>query len=469
MTGHGERVSALDASLLALDGADGLLQAGFSATFTAPTGARRPGVRVLRARIQERAHLVPRCRQRLVAPPLGRLGQPRWADDPDFRVADHVVGLAPFDAVVPMDAFARLRDEVLAQPLPPDRPLWQIDVVPRLEGGRVGIIGRLHHAMTGGDAARIVSTLLLDGEGPDPEAARPRAWRPAPGPPAWRWAADPVLDAARAAGRLALSGARAGTRPRRTLLDGAQAVGRMASAVLEDAVVRAPSSSLNRPTGPRRTLAGCRLPAEPLRAVADAHAVTLDDVVLALVTGALRTLAEDDGLAPRRLRALLPAAGSDGSGPTAVWLPLHLEDPADRLLDLAGQRRSACALGRSEAHRAVVSALAAVPRPARDVVVRAATSPAAFNLVVTVLRAPARPPRLFDLALEELVPAGPVAAGHALAVAAVVAGDVVHLGLHADPEGLPGAARPAELLAAEARALRHDLADLAEVVPIRPA
>jgi diacylglycerol O-acyltransferase / wax synthase len=174
--GHGERLSPVDASFLQLESTCAHMHVAWSAIFTPPAaGTRAPSIDEIRARVTARLGWVPRCRQRLLAAPLG-IGAPRWVDDADFDVAAHVVALTdPADPVGPK-RFAALRDALLSQPLDRSRPLWQLAFVPRLSDGRLAVVGRVHHAMADGAAALQIALLTLDIDGHD-DAGSPAPWQ----------------------------------------------------------------------------------------------------------------------------------------------------------------------------------------------------------------------------------------------------------------------------------------------------
>src|SRR5436305_5755682 len=174
-----ERLSAQDARLLSLEGST---IAGHTCKVVIAERPRRDGdlVDALRASVAARAERTPRARQRLVPTPLG-LAPPAWADDPDFDVARHV---AAVPAAGPVDD-ARLREliaERFAVRLPRDRPLWRIDVIEELEGGRVAYLVFSHHALADGTAALRLGAALVWDEEPDPRAPAPAAWRAMPAP-----------------------------------------------------------------------------------------------------------------------------------------------------------------------------------------------------------------------------------------------------------------------------------------------
>src|SRR5258707_8750766 len=135
------------------------------------------------------------------------MGDPFWADDPDLRVAAHVEGYTAPDEAMDIASFSALTDALLSDPLDRRRPLWHLVLVPRLEDGRVGLIGRFHHALVDGTSAMELGLVLFDSaDAPPPEAAE-EDWAPSPLPGPARLVAG--------AGRGQGAPARRGTRPRR--------------------------------------------------------------------------------------------------------------------------------------------------------------------------------------------------------------------------------------------------------------
>jgi WS/DGAT/MGAT family acyltransferase len=133
--------------------------------------------------IEERIHLLPPYRRRLVEVPFG-LDHPYWIEDPDFDLDFHVrhMGLpAPGDARQLAEQVSR----IVARPLDRTRPLWELYVIEGLEGGYVAQLTKIHHcAIDGVSGAELLTTLLdLTPEPRKVEAPR-RAWRPEPVPTA---------------------------------------------------------------------------------------------------------------------------------------------------------------------------------------------------------------------------------------------------------------------------------------------
>lgn len=461
--GHGQRLSPIDSSFLRIETDRALMHIGWSAVFSVPAGGDRPSLDALRRRAAGRLHWVPRCRQRLAPSPLGPLGEPRWVDDERFDIAHHVVDLTGPGHAVSQESFARLRDGVLSEPLDRSRPLWQIVLVPRLEDGRVGVIGRVHHAMADGTAALVVATLLLDSDtAAEDDAADAAAWVPRPAPGVARWAADPLLDGTRLAGSALSHAVRAVRHPRASARDGLEGLTRVARALHEDVLPPAAAdSSLNGANGPRRTLVGCRLPLEDMRR-ARTDGVTTNDVALALAAGALRRLALEHDEEPTPLKAMIPvsvrrphefAELGNRISQVMVWLPLDEASPRARLAHIRAQTLHFKHTHRPEGHRTILSGLGLLQGAARDVVLRAVAAPRSYNVVVSNVRGPSTPLHLFGARLDELYPVVPIGYDHALAIGMVSHAGHLHLGLHADPDVLPQVTRLPELLARELRAL----------------
>lgn len=237
---------------------------------------------------------------------------------------------------------------------------------------------------------------------------------------------------------------------------------RVALAVREDMLTRAPDSALNGGLGATRTLLGYRAPLGELRAARPQEGGTLNDVGLAVLAGALRGLALEQGEPARPLKAMIPvdvrqAHEHAGLGNrlslAAVWLPLHLTSAAARLAWVGAQTKRFKREGRPAGTQAVLSGAGLVPQPVRGAIVRAGASRQAFNLTVSNLSGPPQPLYMLGARLEEVYPVIPIAEGHRLSVGMLSYCDHLHFGLSADPHALPQVARLPDLLDGEVRAL----------------
>lgn len=471
--GHGERLSAIDASFLQLESGSAHMHVAWSSILAPREDAPRPCVEALRERVGARLEWVPRCRQRLLSAPLG-LGEPRWVDDPDFDVAQHVVQLGGADEPISLASFAAIRDTLLSTPLDRDRPLWQIALIPRLSDGRAAVVGRVHHAMADGAAALQVGMLMLDVD--DSPDAPPAPWHAAPQPGPLQRALDEIVHGAERTSRAARDVARACEHPRTAARGALRDVGRMAQALAEDLLPSAPASPLNGPLGPRRTLVQHRVSLEQLGEITRAIPATRNDAGLAAVAGALRALALEQGVPAEPLKALVPVNvrraheyGTLGNrvSMTSVWLPLHLTTPGARLDDVHEQTARFKRSARSEGAQAVMSSLSLLPSALRAPVLRA-VAPGRFNLTISSVPGPRSALFVQGAPLEELYPVIPMAEEQTLSIGMLAYNGHLHFGLYSDPDALPQATRLAELIDDELRALlraRRPRAPLPVVAP----
>src|SRR5690349_10559499 len=171
------RLSALDASFLRMESSEVHMHVGWSAVFDPAPGRDRPTLAALRTRVAGRLDDVEWCRWRLQRAPLG-LSEPRWVRDDEFDLEAHVRGLSrPAEAVGPA-RFDELRDAVLSEPLDLSKAPWEICLVPRLEDGRVGMVGKIHHSLVDGMAALQVVSLFVDEPEQGNDVAAPSENRP---------------------------------------------------------------------------------------------------------------------------------------------------------------------------------------------------------------------------------------------------------------------------------------------------
>src|SRR3954449_6717727 len=168
-----QQLTGLDAAFLAMETPSVYGHVGSMCVLDPSTAAEPLTLERLTTLVQERLHLVPPFRRRLVPVPLG-LDQPYWIEDPDFDLEFHVRELAlpaPGDDRQLADQVARL----VALPLDRARPLWELYVIHGLRGGRTALLTKLHHAAVDGMSGAEILSVLLD---PSPEG---RDVVPAPG------------------------------------------------------------------------------------------------------------------------------------------------------------------------------------------------------------------------------------------------------------------------------------------------
>jgi diacylglycerol O-acyltransferase / wax synthase len=429
-----ERLSALDASFLAVEGPSAHMHVGWAATFTPPDDEPRPGFDTLFAHIAGRLGRAPRYRQRIAPDALG-LNAPLWIDAEDFDPREHIHHSAA-------ERLEDLADAVLSEPLERDRPLWELWLAPELEDGRIGLVGKAHHCMVDGLAAVELGSLLLDTE-PEPCAPDHDEWLPAPAPNALELLARGAWDRTRE--QLGLLRAPLELARAPLALPG---LGLRTARALADAVLPiAPPSAFNVPGSPERHLATARRSLDELRTIRHAYGVTVNDVVLAAVAGALRRHAERRGERPRDLKAMVPVnvrddeSGTFGNRITFMFveLPASSADPLDRLHRVSYSTRSRKEAGVPEDADMAMQALAHAPRTLQKAAAHALASPRVYNLVVSNIPGPRIPMFLMGCRLREAYPVVPLSARHAVSIGMTTIGDQACFGLYADAETLPDA------------------------------
>ncbi len=433
-----DRLTALDASFLELESRSAHMHVGWVALFGTPRGRSTPSFDELRAHIAGRMVRAPRYRQKLAEVPLG-VNDPVWVDDDKFDVARHV-------RRSPIPDIDQLADEVMSTQLDRDRPLWELWIADRLPDGRIGVVGKAHHAMVDGLAAVELASLFLDPT-PDPPASERDGWLPATPPTGAKLLLDGLIDRAAEVAELVrwpLGLARNPTR-----LIGLPGEGLRSARALADSLRSAtPGTGLNEPISPRRHLARSRRPMADLRRIKDSFDATVNDVVLAVASGGVRTFFERRGQTPVKLKAMVPVSVRNGDGLgqlgnqisfVYVDLPCDEPDPLARLVDVKeeiGKRKSS---GEPEAADRVLRALGYAPRSVQRGLSHLAASPRAFNLVVSNIPGPREPLYMLGCELEESYPVVPIADGHALAIGFTTLKDDAFFGVYADRESLPDA------------------------------
>lgn len=457
-----ERLSSLDGSFLRVETENAHMHVAWCALLEPKEGVSPLRVEDLRRSVEARLELTPRFRRRLRSAPPG-MGEPFWVDDEAFDIDRQVTLLCDPDDRPDARRLAALCDRALSEPLDRARPLWKVYLAPRLSDGRSALVAKIHHALVDGKSAVEVALLLFDVT-PDAEPTPAVDWRPESEPGTVRLAlgaltggAADSLRAARGAARIAGSPRAGGTR----IYD---SVRRAALTVGEDLMRPAPASYLNVPIGPKRTLVCYRAPLERVLAVKRAAGTTVNDVCLAMVTGALRESALARGQSPRSLKAMVPVSVRTENERTDlgnrislafVDLPVHLSTPGARLAEVHRATTAFKTSGRPEGAETVFGALGALPDVFRTAAARMVGSARVYNLTVSNIPGPRFPLYVLGARLLEAYPVVPLAEDHALSVGIFGYRDHLHFGLYADPEALPDVAALPEALSASLLALER--------------
>ena len=464
------RLRPLDGSFLRVETPNAHMHVGWSAVFEPHPGRPRPNSIALRESVLARLHLVPRFRQRLGFP-LPGFGEPFWIDDAGFDIEHHVVSLTDEDQPVSFDTFRALTNAALSVPLDRKRPLWQVLLVPCLENGRVGMVAKLHHAMVDGLAAVDLALLLFDSDPDAGQMASLEEWSPAPAPGRLELAMEAAAGHTADLARMARGAAGFALSPRRQMGKVTETLSKVSATVREDILRMAPDSSVNVPIGPQRALVRYRADLDEVRRAArrprpadetGGH-VTINDVYLAAMAGALRTLALRRGEEPQPLKVMVPVSlraadehGGEGGNRIAfafIELPLHVVTPAARLRRVHRATSEFKRSQRPEGSHTVLSALGMLPDPLKDLAARFAASPRSYNVTISNIPGPPEPLYMLGARLEEAFPVVPLAEGHALSVGVFGYLDRAHFGFYADPAALPDVRDLPEAIDAEIKAL----------------
>jgi WS/DGAT/MGAT family acyltransferase len=446
------RLSALDASFLAVETPTAHMHVGWAATLSAPAHGELPSFPQLRDHIERRLARAPRYRQKLARVPFG-LHAPEWVDDPAFSVDRHV-----YRAPGPLDDLA---DEVMSMPLRRDRPLWEMWICEDRERRQIGLVGKAHHCMVDGIAAVELACLLLDAT-PEPPVCSDEDWQAAREPGAERLLARGVRDLVGAQLGLLRAPLRALTAPAQTARQAVSGAVQVTRA-LSHSVCAAPASALNTELSPLRHLVRTQHPLEDLKAVKRAFDTTVNDVMLAAVAGALRAYLIRRGEQPVALKVMVPVnvrSSGDvlGNHISFVFaqLPCDEPDPLVRLRSvhdtMSRRKRDGEPDGADLALKAAALTLPAVQRTLS----RFIASPRSFNLVVSNIPGPAEPMYMLGCPLQTTYPVVPLADRHALSVGMTTVRDLACFGIYADRETLPqadGLARDIDEAIAELLAL----------------
>ncbi len=360
------------------------------------------------ARVAERLHLVPRYRQRLDEAPLG-LANPVWVDDPGFDLGWHLRRATIGGRTELAGYLAR----EMSRRLDRSRPLWELHVVEGLEDGRVAVIPKMHHALVDGLAAVGIGMVLLDPT-PQPLDLRPpeEPWVPRQYDVRRRLAAMAAAPLTRAQRLVVESTQRAlDTSPRRAADDLLRA-GELA-AELARARPQAPMTSLNRPISPNRRAALLSAALAPLKAAGKAAGGTVNDALLAAVTGMLAEALPAGGrepvaLVPVSVRREGDPEGGNRISTVFVDLPTGEPDPAARIARIAVTMRELKDSAAVRAGALLVGATGQAPPVVSSVLVRAMGNVRAFNPVVSNVPGPQQPFYLDGVRLLEVFPAVPL-------------------------------------------------------------
>jgi diacylglycerol O-acyltransferase len=405
--------------------------------------------------ICKRISFVPRYRQCVREVP-GRLANPVWVDDEDFDVTYHVRRSAlprPGSDDQLQEFVARIQSRRLDR----RRPLWEVYLIEGLEGGRFAVVTKSHQALVDGINTLDIADVIVDGKSDDQEPLTP-AWRPGREPTDVELIASAFLDAVRRPSELADNVRSVFTDVKAIGRPVFSAVGAIASAVARTAVRPAPVSPLNAEIGEARRyvivgtdLADYRNVRKRLARGPYADEVTVNDVVLATVSGALRSWLLTRGEAVHSsttVRAMVPVSvydtddtGRFGDTVTACFVDLPVGEPAAsmRLHQIAFAMRQQIEGGRAVGADSLAG-LAGFASPTLHSLgarLGSVMSRRLFNLIITNVPGPQQALYVGNARMLSAYPVVPLARGQAVSIGVTSYDGGVYFGLNGDRDAMP--------------------------------
>jgi diacylglycerol O-acyltransferase / wax synthase len=399
------------------------------------------------ALIADRIAFVPRYRQRLRSVP-GRIANPVWVDDDDFDLTYHVRR----SALPRPGSMGQLRDlvsRVTSRRLDRSRPLWEVYLVEGLEGGRFAVLSKTHQVLVDGIETLDLGQLILDDQAEPRDSARDE-WVPRRRPGGLSLLAGAVSDTLRRPTQLVetVKGGAAGVQGGVLRVRGA--------AEAMSAVIAAGRNQADGPlTGAlseQRRLATVETPLDHYRRVRDEHGGTVNDVVLAVVAGALRawllTRAETVR-ATTRVKALVPMSVVNEEGeytvvgsrvtPHLLSLPVGENSPVMRLHQVSYALKAHKETGRavSASRLAEIRGFAPTTLHALGARVAAAFPRRTFSLMITNVPGPQFPLYALGARMLASYPVLPLLQGQPLAIGVTSYDGHVFYGIEADRDAVP--------------------------------
>lgn len=399
----------------------------------------------LLAELEARLSLLPPFRQRFVRVPFG-IHHPVVIEDPEFDVRRHLVAHR-----LPHADWADIEDQIgviASTPLERSRPLWEIHAIEGLTDGRVVIVAKIHHSVADGAAAAalLANVMSVDPRGPDV--------------PEHRWHAEPV-PSRRALVRAALRDRvrelsnlpRLLVRTMRALV-AVSRYRRQAAIRPPRPLLDSPKLSFNAALTPRRSFATSSLSLSDAKQVKDAFDVTLNDVVLAVVAGALRSWLDDRGERPAHpVTASVPVATDREPGRLIgnrvstlfTSLATDIDDPVERLRRIAAITKEAKVVQSTLGLDMLESWVQYTPPGPFAAVMRTYSKVRAanlhrppVNLVVSNVPGPREPLHVMHARLDDLYSVGPILEGIGLNITVWSYLDRMNFAAIACPDTLPG-------------------------------
>jgi WS/DGAT/MGAT family acyltransferase len=451
-----EQLSGLDASFLYLETPSLHMHIAMTMVFDPSTVPGGYSFERMKGLMAERVLDSPVFRRRLIKVPFG-LGHPVWVDDPGLDI-DYHIRLAALPGPGGLHQLADLAGDIAGHQLDRARPLWEMWFVEGLAGGRIGLITKMHHSTVDGVSGAELLSALFDLEPqpqpqPEPEASHPG--RPADEriPSGLELMSHAVATRTMHPFEITRDIVRTGYRVlnvRRVRLDSHGGTGRDKAAL----PLSAPRTSFNAALTWRRSVALSAIGLDDVKRLKNATGTTVNDVVLAVCTGALRSfLLDGDELPDKPLVAVVPVSvrpdgnahkGSNQVSSMFVQLPVDLDGPLDRLTAIhdgtRGAKEEHNALGPDMlinwAEYSTQNVFSGAARLYSWLRLADRHRPIA-NLVISNVPGPDFPLFLGGAEMESGFPLGPVMDGMGVNITIMSYRGILHWGIMACPDSIP--------------------------------
>jgi diacylglycerol O-acyltransferase / wax synthase len=447
MSATEERLTSLDSTFLELEQADegALMHIGGALIFDPPLdGGAAPSLDDVIELLESRSAVLPHHRCRLSESRTHGLRRPAWVEDPSFDVRAHVRHATLPSPGGEAQLHAWLAD-FWSHRLDRARPLWEIILVDGLEGGRWMLATKTHHAMVDGVGSVDIGHLLLDAEPKAPPRAPVPQATPGNGVALHGSRLPDVLAPVAVGGRIAKAAIDVARDPRKLIRAG-EAAAAMGDVLWQDEINASRTSTLNVPIGTTRRYASVAVELREVKEIKQALGGTVNDVVLAACTGALRRLLEHRGEELEKpLRAMVPVNlrgdAHDGVGNKVTSLFVELPIGEARLY--RRYRRARAAAGRLKHGSAALggSTLVAVtslmPPVLHETVAKMLFAPRLFNITITNVPGPQFTLYALGSRLRRIEPLVPLFADHAVGIAIVSYDGELVFGINADYAATP--------------------------------
>jgi diacylglycerol O-acyltransferase len=441
-----DRLTALDNSFLLLEKPNAFMHVASTAIYELGALKTPEGgvdIELIRRGINGILHRIPRYRQKLAWIPLEH--QPVWVDDDRFNLNYHLR-----HASLPRSGdelqLKRLSARIMAQRLDRTRPLWEMWIVEGLEGDRFALISKVHHCMVDGVSGVDLMTVLMNTEA-DAEIPEAPPFVPRPEPSGFELLRNEIGRRI----RLPIEAARDIRNFLNEARDARQEFLSRFRAMLETigTTLRSASATpLNQRVGPHRHFDWATMSIDEIKELRRSLGGSLNDVVLTIVTGAVRRFLQHRRVDPADLdfRVLAPVSvrtqdeGGKLGNRVSAWivpLPVGESDPLEQMKAIS--RTTAELKSSKQVVGAEVLTQVAEWTPATllSLGARNATRLLPFNLVVTNIPGPQVPLYLLGAKMEQVYPYVPLADNLGLGIALFSYDGTLAWGFNADYELVP--------------------------------